>query len=113
MDDCRDIALSYISYDDWNMSKIVDLTSDNIPDLSKYKRQALKAGMCYGFRVAGINSLGIGEFSEVSEIDLISLTSYKSAKLRHHSETTDTATEIEIFIFIHRQLSLEHTLPAV
>lgn len=73
IEDCRDIAYSYISYDDWNISKIVELTSDNIPELSEYKREALEAGTCYRFRVTGINSLGVGEFSEVSEIGLITL----------------------------------------
>ena len=96
VDDCRDIALSYISYDDWNISKIdEDITSDNIPNLSEYKRLGLKTGTCYRFRVAGINSLGIGEFSEVSEIGLFSLSTDNSAKLRHHSESTDTSSEIE------------------
>ena len=83
--DSRKNVRSYISYNDWNISKIVDFTSDNIPDLSQYERVILEAGCFYQFRVAGVNSLGVGEFSEVSEIGLISLTTYRPAKLRYNS----------------------------
>lgn len=40
------------------------LTSENIPDLSKFPRMNLEPGTPYRFRLAALNGCGIGEFSE-------------------------------------------------
>lgn len=41
------------------------LTSDNLPDLSKMTMKTLEPGTAYRFRLAAINSCGVGEFGEV------------------------------------------------
>lgn len=43
------------------------LTSDNLPDLSKMTMTTLEPGTAYRFRLAAINSCGVGEFGEVIE----------------------------------------------
>lgn len=43
------------------------LTSDNLPDLSKLAMTTLEPGTAYRFRLAAINSCGVGEFGEVIE----------------------------------------------
>lgn len=43
------------------------LTSDNLPDLSKMTMTTLEPGTAYRFRLAAINSCGVGEFGEVNE----------------------------------------------
>lgn len=45
---------------------IADYTSDDLPDLSNLQRVSLEPGTAYKFRVAAINSVGRGEWSEVS-----------------------------------------------
>ncbi|CAH1982631.1 unnamed protein product [Acanthoscelides obtectus] len=45
---------------------IADLTINNLPDLSHYPKMNLEPGTAYKFRVAAINSVGRGEWSEVS-----------------------------------------------
>jgi len=42
-----------------------DMTSENLPDISLLEKVTLEQGKAYRFRVAGINSCGVGEFSEV------------------------------------------------
>lgn len=42
------------------------ITSENIPDLSKYPRLALEPGTPYRFRLAALNGCGRGDFGEVS-----------------------------------------------
>lgn len=54
-------VLSYFMLDDCN-----DLTADNLPDLNGFPRVYLEPGTAYKFRVAAINSVGVGEWSEVS-----------------------------------------------
>ncbi|CAH1982635.1 unnamed protein product [Acanthoscelides obtectus] len=45
---------------------IADLTINNLPDLSHYPKMNLEPGTTYKFRVVAINSVGRGEWSEVS-----------------------------------------------
>ncbi|XP_066248376.1 host cell factor [Euwallacea similis] len=57
------------SYDVQNyylMSGTDDLTVDDLPDLSNFPRISLEPGTAYKYRVAGINTVGRGEWSEVS-----------------------------------------------
>lgn len=60
------------SYDVQNFcfcqDNIADYTSDDLPDLSNVQRAALEPGTAYKFRVAAINSVGRGEWSEVSHL---------------------------------------------
>lgn len=46
------------------------LTSDNLPDLSKMTMTNLEPGTAYRFRLAAINSCGVGEFGEVILVDV-------------------------------------------
>lgn len=56
----------YIDHDEWNSSMFNGtITSQNIPDLSKYKRIQLEPGTPYRFRLAALNGCGRGEFGEV------------------------------------------------
>lgn len=59
-------VINYVNYDDWNSNQL-QLNVDNIPDLASYTRVPLEQGKAYRFRVAGINAVGLGEYSEVSE----------------------------------------------
>lgn len=43
-----------------------DMTLDNLPDLAGYPRIPLNPGTAYKFRVAAINSVGVGDWSEVT-----------------------------------------------
>ncbi|KAK9889883.1 hypothetical protein WA026_008685 [Henosepilachna vigintioctopunctata] len=43
-----------------------NLTVENLPDLTKYQKFTLEPGTAYKFRVAAINSVGRGEWSEIS-----------------------------------------------
>lgn len=43
-----------------------DLSIDNLPELSNFPRMNLEPGTAYKFRVAAINTVGRGEWSEVS-----------------------------------------------
>ncbi|KAJ6644380.1 Host cell factor, partial [Pseudolycoriella hygida] len=57
----------FIPHDVWNLSMLEEpLTSDNLPDLSKYPMTSLEPGTVYRFRLAAINSCGMGEFGESS-----------------------------------------------
>lgn len=42
------------------------ITSENIPDLSKFPRVQLEPGTPYRFRLAALNACGRGEFGDVS-----------------------------------------------
>ncbi|XP_018573146.1 host cell factor 2 isoform X2 [Anoplophora glabripennis] len=53
---------SYFLLDD----DTTDLTIENLPELSNFPRINLEPGTAYKFRVAAINSVGRGEWSEVS-----------------------------------------------
>uniref|UniRef100_A0AB39CFN3 Host cell factor n=1 Tax=Colaphellus bowringi TaxID=561076 RepID=A0AB39CFN3_9CUCU len=53
---------SYFLLDD----DTADLTLDSLPELSNFPRINLEPGTAYKFRVAAINSVGRGEWSEVS-----------------------------------------------
>lgn len=56
----------FIPHDEWNLSMLDEpLTSDNLPDLSKMTMTNLEPGTAYRFRLAAINSCGVGEFGEV------------------------------------------------
>ncbi|KAF7273748.1 hypothetical protein GWI33_013567 [Rhynchophorus ferrugineus] len=48
------------------LSDTDDLTVDNLPELSNFRRISLEPGTAYKYRVAGINSVGRGDWSEVS-----------------------------------------------
>lgn len=50
-------------------------TSDDLPDLSKFKRISLEPGTAYKFKVAAINSVGRGDWSEVSNKKIVQLCS--------------------------------------
>ena len=61
----RKNVIDYVKYDDWNSNQML-WNSDNIPDLTSYTRVPLEHGNAYRFRVAGINLVGLGEYSEVT-----------------------------------------------
>lgn len=63
--DLTQIITGYIDHDDWN-STAYTVTSENIPDLSSFKRVSLEPGTPYRFRLAALNGCGRGEFGEVS-----------------------------------------------
>lgn len=63
--DLTQIITGYIDHDDWNSSAYT-VTSENIPDLSNFKRVPLEPGTPYRFRLAALNGCGRGEFGEVS-----------------------------------------------
>lgn len=48
------------------LSDTDNLTVDELPELSNFPRISLEPGTAYKYRVAGINSVGKGEWSEVS-----------------------------------------------
>lgn len=57
----------FIPHDEWNLGMLDEpLTSDNLPDLSKMTMTNLEPGTAYRFRLAAINSCGVGEFGDVS-----------------------------------------------
>ncbi|KAG4078740.1 hypothetical protein HA402_015330 [Bradysia odoriphaga] len=57
----------FIPHDEWNLTMLDEpLTSDNLPDLSKLTMTPLEPGTAYRFRLAAINSCGVGEFGESS-----------------------------------------------
>ena len=60
-------VINYVDYDEWNSNQL-QLNGENIPDLTSYTQVPLEQGKAYRFRVAGINSVGIGEYSEVRRI---------------------------------------------
>lgn len=60
----RQNITDFVKYDDWNSSQVL-LNNDKIPDLSSFTRIPLEQGSAYRFRVAGINSFGLGEYSVV------------------------------------------------
>lgn len=65
--DLTQTITGYIDHDEWNSSMLSGiLTSENIPDLSAFKRIALEPGTPYRFRLAALNGCGLGEFGEVS-----------------------------------------------
>uniref|UniRef100_A0A336LSF8 CSON003130 protein n=1 Tax=Culicoides sonorensis TaxID=179676 RepID=A0A336LSF8_CULSO len=55
---------NFIDYDEWNCSMFPNMNSDNLPDLSKKRRINLEPGKAYRFRIAAINAVGRGEWSE-------------------------------------------------
>lgn len=63
--DLTQIITGYIDHDDWNSSAYT-VTSENIPDLSNFKRVPLEPGTPYRFRLAALNGCGRGEFGEVN-----------------------------------------------
>lgn len=82
----HDVQNYFLSQDDTSC-----LTIDNLPDYSSLSRISLEPGKAYKFRVAGINSCGRGEWSEVSNIIIIILCFiYLSAKTKknHINNTT-------------------------
>lgn len=58
----HDVQNYFLTQDDTSC-----LTIDNLPDYSSLSRISLEPGKAYKFRVAGINSCGRGEWSEVSK----------------------------------------------
>lgn len=60
-------VINYVNYDDWNSNQL-QLNGDNIPDLVTYTRVPLEQGKAYRFRVAGINAVGLGDYSEVRNV---------------------------------------------
>lgn len=48
------------------LSDTDELSVDNLPELSNFPRISLEPGTAYKYRVAGVNSVGRGEWSEVS-----------------------------------------------
>lgn len=60
-------AINYIDRNDWHPSLLDSpITSDNIPNLSKFPRKTFMENENYCFRVCAINTCGIGEFGMVS-----------------------------------------------
>lgn len=48
------------------------IRSDNLPDYKKKLKMKIQPGTCYKFRVAGINSCGRGEWSDISKFKICS-----------------------------------------
>lgn len=59
---------NFIEYEEWNSNMCENLTSDNLPNLSKLRRSNLEPGRAYRFRVSAINGCGRGDFGEVSPL---------------------------------------------
>lgn len=59
---------NFIEYDEWNSSMCENITSDNLPNLSKLRRSNLEPGRAYRFRVSAINGCGRGDWGEVSPL---------------------------------------------
>ena len=67
-------VLNYVDYAAWNADMAGDsLAADNLPDLQSVRRLTLQPGQAYKFRVAGINSCGRGEYSEVRKSVILSV----------------------------------------
>ncbi|XP_031639467.1 host cell factor 2 isoform X2 [Contarinia nasturtii] len=65
--DLTQIITGYINHDEWNSSMLSGtLTSENLPDLSAFKRIPLEPGTPYRFRLAALNGCGLGDFGECS-----------------------------------------------
>lgn len=56
---------NFIDFDDWNAEMCPTLNADSLPDLIKKRRINLEPGKAYRFRIAAINAVGRGEWSEV------------------------------------------------
>lgn len=70
--DLTQIITGYIDHDEWNSSMLNGtLTSENLPDLSAFKRIPLEPGTPYRFRLAALNGCGLGDFGEVSTNDFL------------------------------------------
>lgn len=56
---------NFIDNNIWTSSGM-NINSENLPDLSSFQRMNLEPGTAYRFRLRAINSVGAGEWSEVS-----------------------------------------------
>lgn len=70
-------VLNYVHHAAWHADMAGDsLTVNNLPDLQSVRRLTLQPAQAYNFRVAGINTRGRGEFSEVRKSAILSFLNY-------------------------------------